>query len=102
MDTKDTILQFLIAQEIKPHLKGFRYLTSALLLTVSLQDYRIPIGKIYETLAREYVVSPQAIERCMRNAIEAAWLNKEDFKPTNAEFIASSTLDILFSQKEAI
>lgn len=102
MSTKETVLQYLIKQNIKPHLKGFRYLTSILLLTISLEDYRIPIGKLYETMAREYSVTPQAIERCVRNAIEAAWLDKSGYKPTNAEFVASSTLYILFKMKKAI
>ena len=95
-----------IIQEIgvSPHLLGYRYLRSAILLVIQDDTLLSAVTtRLYPMIAKEYGTEANRVERAMRHAIESAWnrgrvdtINKffgytvSDYrgKPTNSEFIA--------------
>lgn len=93
-------------------LQGYRYLLYAILLAIQCPEMLHQITTfLYPTIARKFNVSVSSVERCIRNAIEIAWLrgdidfnnelfqysvNAEKGKPTNAEFISVITEYYLF------
>ena len=86
------------------HIKGYQYLTDAIILAVRDRDVLDGITKVlYPEVAKKYKSTPSRIERAIRHAIEVTWdrgdlevfdeifgntvsLNKG--KPTNSEFLA--------------
>lgn len=87
-----------------PNLLGFNYTLSALCMILSDPDYLHCITKgLYSDVALRHDTTPSRVERAMRNAISAAWLNGDTkyiryiFKtcvdpqkgaPTNSLFLA--------------
>ncbi len=98
------ITDMLINTGIQPHLSGFDYLRTAVALGYDDKDYVYKMTKkLYPELAKEYNTTPPRVERCIRHAIEQAFVimdihvmekifgNLTDFnkgKVTNATFIA--------------
>ncbi|MCR5786795.1 MAG: sporulation transcription factor Spo0A [Acholeplasmatales bacterium] len=104
---------------IPSHIKGYKFLTSAVIMVY--QDFNLLDSitkKLYPSIAETYGTTDSRVERAIRHAIEVAWkdpsnadyINKMlqpmitfDKKPTNSEFIASLT-DLLrfnrFSERE--
>ena len=87
---------------VPAHLKGYRYLREAILLTLSDSDATNGITKvIYPEIAKRYSATPGCIERAIRHAVEIAWDRgdaetlREFFgsadadRPTNSFFIAA-------------
>lgn len=89
---------------IPPHLRGYRYLKTAILLVMKNPEHAYAITKkIYPEIAQLYGTTEQKVARAMRNAIEVAWLrgdldvqhryfgntvSSEKGRPTNVEFLA--------------
>ena len=87
---------------IPPHIKGYHYIRTAILLsTQSPQSINGVTKVLYPAIAEIYDTSSARVERAIRNAIEIAWsrmdtdvLNRifgcpvHKYRPTNAEFIA--------------
>ncbi len=89
---------------IPAHIKGYHYLRTAILSTLSDNFFLDSITKqIYPLVAKEYDTTPSRVERAIRHAIEIAWNRgcsaeitalfgyNPDFyncRPTNSEFIA--------------
>lgn len=94
-----------------PNLKGYGLLKSALCHTVRDNSMLASLTKeLYPLLAEENNTVPARVERVIRNAIEATWergnieaihelfgyaVSEFRGRPTNAEFIARMTDDIL-------
>ncbi len=92
---------------IPSHIKGYKFLTNAVILVY--KDFNILDSitkKLYPTVAKNFGTTDSRVERAIRHAIEVAWKdesNKEYIdknlapmitfakKPTNSEFIASLT-----------
>lgn len=87
---------------VPAHLKGYRYLREAILLTLSDSDATNGITKvIYPEIAKRYSATPGCIERAIRHAVEIAWDrgdaetlreffgSAENERPTNSFFIAA-------------
>lgn len=87
---------------IPRHLRGYRYIIRAVLLYEENPD-QMMTKEIYPTVAKEFNVKGEQVERSIRHAIECAWKRcpievQEKFfgstvslnkcKPTNSEFIA--------------
>ena len=88
---------------IPAHVKGFKYVQRAILLTIDNSEMGNRITKmLYPTLAKEFGSTPSRVERAIRHAIGLSMdrLNKDLFneifsytyssekgKPTNSEFI---------------
>jgi two-component system response regulator (stage 0 sporulation protein A) len=89
---------------VPAHIKGYQYLRTAILMTISDNDLINSVTKIlYPSVAKKYATTTSRVERAIRHAIEVAWdrgdmdtLNQyfgytvhgSRGKPTNSEFIA--------------
>ena len=89
---------------VPAHIKGYRYLREAIVMSVEDPGMNSSITKIlYPTIAKHFQTTPSRVERAIRHAIEVAWsrgrmetleelfgytVNTGKGKPTNSEFIA--------------
>ncbi|MDQ2086097.1 sporulation transcription factor Spo0A [Herbivorax sp. ANBcel31] len=89
---------------IPPHMAGYQYLREAIIKAVENPKGFGAITKtLYPAVAKKHNISPQKVERGIRNAIESAWargnpdtmdslfgytINYNKGKPTNSECIA--------------
>ncbi len=100
----DPITTLLLTLGIHSTYRGFYYLRHALKLCLQDEDYLLFVYKrLYVDIAKEFRVSRDSVEHCMRTTITYCWNNgNRDFlcgiakypllsKPTNSEFI-----DILY------
>ena len=92
---------------VPPHILGYKYLRSAIIL--GFQDEKMMnfvTKKLYPRIAQDYETTPSRVERSIRHAIEVAWsrgnveilheifgytICSERGKPTNSEFMALIT-----------
>lgn len=77
--------------QIKPNLKGYRYLKKALKMVYENNEMMYQMTKgIYGTIAITNNDTPSRVERAIRHAIELSWAKTlfTESRPTNAEFIA--------------
>ena len=89
---------------VPAHIKGYQYLRTAILMTISDNDIINSVTKIlYPSVAKKYSTTTSRVERAIRLAIEVAWdrgdvdtlnsyfgytIQNNRGKPTNSEFIA--------------
>lgn len=89
---------------VPAHIKGYQYLRTAILMTVSDSDVINSVTKVlYPSVAKKYSTTTSRVERAIRHAIEVAWdrgdvdtlnsyfgytVQNSRGKPTNSEFIA--------------
>jgi two-component system response regulator (stage 0 sporulation protein A) len=89
---------------VPAHIKGYQYLRTAILMTVSDNEIINSVTKIlYPSVAKKYSTTTSRVERAIRHAIEVAWdrgdvdvlnsyfgytIHNSRGKPTNSEFIA--------------
>jgi len=89
---------------VPAHLKGYRYLRDAIMLSGRDMEVVSSVTKLlYPTIARRFRTTDRKVERAIRNAIEVSWLrgNTVTFekmfgysastgrpRPTNSEYIA--------------
>ena len=89
---------------VPAHIKGYQYLRTAILMTVSDSDIINSVTKVlYPSVAKKYATTTSRVERAIRHAIEVAWdrgdidtlnsyfgytVQNNRGKPTNSEFIA--------------
>ncbi|MDE7404685.1 MAG: sporulation initiation factor Spo0A C-terminal domain-containing protein [Lachnospiraceae bacterium] len=98
------ISHMMLDMGVPAHLKGYRYVRSAVLMAE--EDMKV-VGSVtkllYPEIAKQYNTTDGKVERAIRNAIEISWErgNKETFeglfgycsesgqgRPTNSEYIA--------------
>ncbi len=103
---------------IPAHLKGYRYLRSAVMLAI--KDMRV-VGSVtkllYPEIAKQYGTTDRKVERAIRNAIEISWERgnvnyfEELFgysgkdgceRPTNSEYIASIADQVQLKHRGAV
>lgn len=103
-DVEGEIRRILLEIGIPDRLKGHRYLICAISLAVEDEKVVNHMSKrMYPQIARLCGAEPKAAERCIRHAIEVAWIRGDwevlnryfgntvsgtTGRPTNAEFIA--------------
>ncbi len=103
-DVRRNIADLLHKMAVAPHLKGYRFLTEAILQVVNDKGMLDSITyKIYPVVAQQFNTTPMRVERGIRSAIESAWdrcrvetietmfgytLDENKGKPSNSEFIA--------------
>jgi len=92
---------------------GYKYIQEAITLTQKYPELRYHhlTTHLYPMIAQKYHVSSTSVERCIRSAIESAWLRGDiefnnrlfqysiDYnrgKPTNSEFISVVTEYFLY------
>lgn len=89
---------------VPAHIKGYQYLRTAILMTISDNDLINSVTKVlYPSVAKKYQTTTSRVERAIRHAIEVAWdrgdvdtlnsyfgytIQNSRGKPTNSEFIA--------------
>lgn len=89
---------------VPAHIKGYQYLRTAILMTISDSDIINSVTKVlYPSVAKKYSTTTSRVERAIRHAIEVAWdrgdidtlnsyfgytVQNNRGKPTNSEFIA--------------
>ena len=89
---------------VPAHIKGYQYLRTAILMTISDSDIINSVTKVlYPSVAKKYSTTTSRVERAIRHAIEVAWdrgdidtlnsyfgytVQNSRGKPTNSEFIA--------------
>ena len=89
---------------VPAHIKGYQYLRTAILMTISDNEIINSVTKIlYPSVAKKYSTTTSRVERAIRHAIEVAWdrgdvdtlnsyfgytIHNNRGKPTNSEFIA--------------
>lgn len=89
---------------VPAHIKGYHYLRTAILMTISDSEIINSVTKIlYPSVAKKYQTTTSRVERAIRHAIEVAWdrgdvdtlnsyfgytIQNSRGKPTNSEFIA--------------
>ena len=89
---------------VPAHIKGYQYLRTAILMTISDSEIINSVTKIlYPSVAKKYSTTTSRVERAIRHAIEVAWdrgdvdtlnsyfgytIQTHRGKPTNSEFIA--------------
>lgn len=91
------ISQMLHEYEIKPSIRGYRYLREAIKLVYENEGYLNAItNELYPNIAEKYETEWGRVERAIRYAIETAWFHNpfSPSKPTNSEFIAMAAEDL--------
>ena len=96
---------------IPTRLKGYRYMITAVKEAVNNEEALDAVTKIlYPDVAKKHHSTAQRVEKAIRHAIEVAWndqAHKENcgyiidsgkYRPTNSEFIAKITQDIIQNQ----
>ena len=102
---ESNIGRILMAFGIRAHLKGYKYLKTAILMTIMNEHITSTMtGELYPQIARRFNTTDSGVERDIRHAIETAWYTAPvkhkkayfgnqylkihaDRKPTNSLFI---------------
>lgn len=103
---------------VPAHIKGYQYLRTAIIMTVSNNEYINSVTKVlYPAVAKEYNTTSSRVERAIRHAIEVAWdrgdvdvlnsffgytVQTSRGKPTNSEFIAMISDNLRLKNKESL
>jgi two-component system response regulator (stage 0 sporulation protein A) len=101
---EEYISKTMISMGVPAHLKGYRYLRSAIIMAVKDMNVVGSVTKLlYPEVAKLYDTTDRKVERAIRNAIEISWQrgNADLFdefygyssrdgcnRPTNSEYIA--------------
>ena len=99
-----TVTEILHQIGVPAHIKGYKFLRDAILLTMDEPDYINAVTKrLYPEIAKKNGTTASRVERAIRHAIEVAWdrgdvdtlnsyfgytIHNLRGKPTNSEFIA--------------
>lgn len=103
-DLETQVTQIIHQIGVPAHIKGYQYLRTAILMTISDNDIINSVTKVlYPSVAKKYQTTTSRVERAIRHAIEVAWdrgdvdtlnsyfgytIQNSRGKPTNSEFIA--------------
>ena len=103
-DLETQVTQIIHQIGVPAHIKGYQYLRTAILMTISDSEIINSVTKVlYPSVAKKYATTTSRVERAIRHAIEVAWdrgdvdtlnsyfgytIQNNRGKPTNSEFIA--------------
>ena len=103
-DLETQVTQIIHQIGVPAHIKGYQYLRTAILMTISDSEIINSVTKVlYPSVAKKYSTTTSRVERAIRHAIEVAWdrgdvdtlnsyfgytIQNNRGKPTNSEFIA--------------
>lgn len=74
----DKVDQVLLEVGVSPHLRGYKYLKSALSRLLGSPGTIHQMGNLYKEIAVEYGTKEPCVERCMRYAIESTFNGKDN------------------------
>lgn len=98
----EKVADLLVRLGIRPNLKGYHYLRTALRICMKDRDELDGITKrLYPTIARKHGTTADKVEHAIRHAIQTAWMKgdgktqkalfgycfEEGKRPTNSEFV---------------
>lgn len=114
-DLETQVTQIIHQIGVPAHIKGYQYLRTAILMTISDNDMINSVTKVlYPSVAKKYQTTTSRVERAIRHAIEVAWdrgdvdtlnsyfgytIQNSRGKPTNSEFIAMIADDLRLKYK---
>lgn len=114
-DLENKVSKILHEIGVPAHIKGYRYVRASIILAVEEPESIEAVTKIlYPKIAKKFDSTPSRVERAIRHAIEVAWdrgdvdtlqkyfgytIQCERGKPTNSEFIAMISDNILLKRK---
>ncbi len=118
-ELEKNITLFMRGLGVPAHLDGYRYMRSALMLTVKDVTMLTPITKkLYPAIAQIYNTNKGCVERAMRHAIDVSWTrgnkkllndifgycteNSDMSRPTNSEYIAMASDDLRLRLKHGM
>jgi len=115
VDVESEVTNLIHEVGVPAHIKGYQYLRTAILMTISDSDVINSVTKIlYPSVAKKYQTTSSRVERAIRHAIEVAWdrgdldtlnsyfgytIQGSRGKPTNSEFIAMIADNLRLSNK---
>jgi two-component system, response regulator, stage 0 sporulation protein A len=110
------IIEMLRRVGIPAHVKGYEYLKKAIALCREDKSYLEAVTKeLYPTIAKEFGTTGSRVERAIRHAIELGYnrgdhetlthifgytISAQRGKPTNSEFIATLTEQLILEHGE--
>lgn len=100
---RNQIVTYLLNLGVRPHYKGFNYLVSALIITMTT-DVRVPMLEIYDRVAQEHEVDARRVERCIRTLVGTYCDTMQPdlrYRYTNSEFLYLCTMNIKTGQDGA-
>lgn len=116
-DLETQVTQMIHQIGVPAHIKGYQYLRTAILMTISDNEIINSVTKVlYPTVAKKYATTSSRVERAIRHAIEVAWdrgdidvlnayfgytIQNNRGKPTNSEFIAMIADNLRLKNKKA-
>ena len=115
IDAEKTVTDMMYFFGVPPHLKGYNYIRTGVLLNITNHNMISNVTKrLYPEIAKEYGTTPSRVERAIRTAIESTWskiseekiesffgysFGRKCTKPTNSEFIAFLSEQIIMDFK---
>ncbi len=118
VDDECTVTEILHQIGVPAHIKGYKFLRDAILMTMDDNDYINSVTKrLYPEIARRNSTTASRVERAIRHAIEVAWdrgdvdtlngyfgytIHNLRGKPTNSEFIAMISDKMRLSKKQQL
>ncbi len=118
IDDECTVTEILHQIGVPAHIKGYKFLRDAILMTMEDNDYINSVTKrLYPEIARRNTTTASRVERAIRHAIEVAWdrgdvdtlnsyfgytIHNLRGKPTNSEFIAMISDKMRLSKKQQL
>lgn len=86
----ETVKLHLLSKGIKPHIKGFDYLASAIILCQNNKSYLHNLTKhLYPEIAKQYNEKPTSVARTIRYL-----LIRSGTRMTNREFLANVLIEL--------
>lgn len=108
VDVEQVICDVLVELGVPTHIKGYRYISTALRMSVEKPDIMDAItNELYPSVAEVYETTWRRVERAIRHAVELAWdrcdldvrykyfgntISNLRCKPTNSEFLTMTAI----------
>lgn len=88
--------KLLLEKGLKPHLKGFKFIATAVSLVCDDRDYLEQVtGRLYPEIAKTYNTTPSKVERGIRHCLANANIDQK-----NSEFISRTALEVLIRESD--
>ena len=113
---EENVTRIMLELGVPVHLKGYQYLRTGIVWCIQDMERVSSVTKLlYPELAKQYLTTPQKVERAIRNAVEVSWQrgNEELFdklfgynrndgngRPTNSEYIGGIADFIQLTMRE--
>ncbi|MNP14809.1 Stage 0 sporulation protein A [compost metagenome] len=112
ISTEHRVNELMLKCNVPNHIKGYKYLLSAITLGIENPEILGAITKgVYQSVATKHDTTPSKVERAIRHAIEKTFINNNEFfreilhcerivKPTNSSFISTLVNHLTYNGDE--